>query len=188
MEYQGLSPEQIATAYPTVSDSSDTSDFEVEETTIEEHGIEEREPPKNEKTQGELQEIDQDPPSTAAEVPPHEIDQGPPPIKQRTEPDERVETMPGGSVPKRPVRNRRPPSTLNCASLGNPYVSNLQASNHNVYQPHRQCSTFLPLHSFHLHIFLPHSPQIHFFSGSPQFTTTQVPCIVEQHILSLSWR
>lgn len=172
-EYQGLSPAEIAMTDLTVSDRPTTTGSQEQETAID---TEEQEQPANEPSHREIQDMGQDPtvaevpsqeitqdhPPIAAEVPPHEIgqdptvvevppqeiEQGVPPTEQETEPEERGERMPGGYIHERPVRNRRPPSMLNYASLGNPYVSSLQGSNHNVFAPpamyHLPPPSFLP--------------------------------------------
>ena len=68
---------------------------------------------------------------------------------------EHGEMQPGYYITERLVRNRRPPSTLNYATLGNPYVSSLQASN--ATQPYRFSLHFqyryLQFYSLKFHLF-----------------------------------
>ena len=80
--------------------------------------IGEREPSANDLTQIDTEEIDQDLP----------------PVEQGTQPEEQAEMM-QDYIPQRPVRDRRPPSTLNYASLGNPYVSGIETFTSSVVTP-----------------------------------------------------
>ena len=77
---------------------------------------------------------DQEPPANArihedAEA----ADIDPPPAAPEIEPERHAEIP--QDIPQRPARNRRPPSTLNYASLGNPYVSCMQTTDPSVFVP-----------------------------------------------------
>ncbi len=115
IEYQGLSPAEIATANSTERDSTTVPDVGVQDTTV---AIGEPEPSANDLTHEDTEEIDQ----------------YLPPVEQGTQPEEQAEMM-QDYIPQRPVRSRRPPSTLNYASLGNPYVSGIETFTSSVAAP-----------------------------------------------------
>ncbi len=112
-------------------------------------------------------------------------DQDLPPVEQGTQPKEQAEMMPD-YIPQRPVRNRRRPSSLNYASLGNPYVSGIETSTSSVVAP--------PTDLWPLPIPFPLiltgsviAPQSYFWplpfhSGLPPYNTTQVTCATERRI------
>ncbi len=62
------------------------------------------------------------------------MDQDFPPTEQGTQPEEQAEMM-QDYIPQCPVRSRRPPSKLNYASLGNPYVSGIETFTSSVAAP-----------------------------------------------------
>ena len=92
--------------------------------------------PAQELTAEELEGNNEDP-SPAADAVPKEIDQDFHPVTQEMAESETGcgEMQPGDYMAERPGRNRRPPSSLNYATLGNPYVSSLQAFNDSVFNP-----------------------------------------------------
>ncbi|CAB4003086.1 Hypothetical predicted protein [Paramuricea clavata] len=68
-----------------------------------------QEPPANARIHEDAEAADTDPPPAAPEIEP-----------------ERLVEIPQ-DIPQRPARNRRPPSTLNYASLGNPICNIIHA-------------------------------------------------------------
>ena len=106
-------------------------------------------------------------PLPAANAVPQQINEGSYHVVQEVaEPEaEHGEMQPGDYITERLVRNRRPPSTLNGATCGNPYVSSLQASNAN--QPYRFPSTFCTSNSI-----LSNSIYSSNFASIPLYPTT----------------
>ena len=124
IEYRGLSPEEIDATLR----SSGRSGIQEHATDSSQNILEEQEQPADETGDEDMEVTAVD--RGNSEEPGHDSFQAP----SDTETTESQMEVQNARY-LRPVRNRRPPSTLNYASLGNPYVTSVQAPYGNIFPP-----------------------------------------------------